>query len=140
MRHFIFSEFIQSDTAHRLGIDNKISDARHVSNIYTLVDNVLDPLREIIDIPIYINSGYRCKALNKAVGGSNNSQHMKGLAADISFGRNEHLCEWVYSVLKSEQSSIYKHVDQCILYKDRRFIHVSIAECGDIPRHMFFVR
>ena len=140
MRHFCFSEFVKSDTAHKLGIDNKISDARHVSNIYTLVDHVLDPLRDIIDIPIYVNSGYRCKELNKAVGGINNSQHTRGLATDISFGRNEHLCEWVYSVLKSKQYPMYQHIDQCILYKDKRFIHVSITECGDIPRRMFFVR
>lgn len=140
MKHFLFSEFIQSDTAHRLGIDNKISDVRHVSNIYALVDNVLDPLREIIDIPIYINSGYRCKGLNKAVGGSNNSQHMKGLAADISFGINEHLCEFAYHILKSEVYGLYNHIDQCILYKDKRFIHVSIAAIGDSPRHDFFIK
>lgn len=140
MRHFHFSDFIKSGTAYKLGINNKISDARHVANIYTLVDNVLDPLREIIDIPIYVNSGYRCAALNTAVGGSDNSQHTRGLAADISFGKNEHLCEWVYSILKDSQYPIYQHIDQCILYKDRRFIHVSIADYGDVPRRIFFIR
>lgn len=140
MRYFQFSEFIKSDIADRLDIDNKISDAKYVSNIYSLVDGVLDPLRDFIDIPIYINSGYRCRRLNEAVGGSYNSQHMKGLAADISFGKNEHLCEWIYSVLKSEEHSMYQHIDQCILYKDKRFIHVSISELGDIPRRMFFIR
>lgn len=140
MKYFQFSEFVKSDKADRLNIDNKISDARYVANIYTLVDDVLDPLRDLIDIPIYINSGYRCKRLNEAVGGSYNSQHMQGLAADISFGKNEHLCEWIYSVLESEEYSMYQHIDQCILYKDKRFIHVSISELGDTPRHMFFIR
>lgn len=140
MKYFRFSDFIKSDTAYKMGIDNRITDARYIANIYTLVDNVLDPLREIIDMPIYINSGYRCGRLNRAVGGSNNSQHMRGLAADISFKKNEYLCEWIYSVLKSEEYSMYQHIDQCILYKDKRFIHVSIAGYGDIPRHMFFIR
>lgn len=140
MRYFQFSEFIKSDIADRLDIDNKVSDARYVANIYSLVDGVLDPLRDFIDIPIYINSGYRCRRLNEAVGGSYNSQHIQGLAADISFGKNEHLCEWIYSVLKSEEYPMYKHIDQCILYKDKRFIHVSISDSGDIPRHMFFIR
>ncbi len=140
MRHFRFSEFIKSDTACKLGIDNKISDPRHVANIYTLVDVVLDPLREIIDVPIYINSGYRCRELNEVVGGSSNSQHMCGLAADICFGRNEYLCEWVYGILKSDRYQMYQHIDQCILYIDRRFIHVSISERGKVPRHMFFMR
>lgn len=34
-------------------------------------------------VPFIINSGYRCEAHNKAVGGSVNSSHMKGLAVDI---------------------------------------------------------
>lgn len=140
MRYFQFSEFIKSDKADELGIDNTISDARYVANIYTLVDNVLDPLRDIIDIPIYVNSGYRCTELNKAVGGVDNSQHMRGLAADISFGINEHLCEWIYSVLESEQYTMYQHIDQCIFYKDKRFIHVSISDVDSSPRHDFFIR
>lgn len=140
MRHFKFSDFIKSATAYKLGIDNKITDPRFVANIYTLVDDVLDPLWDIIDRPIYINSGYRCERLNKAVGGSDNSQHTRGLAADISFGKNEYLCEWVYGILKSEQYPMYQNIDQCILYIDKRFIHVSIAEFDDKPRHMFFMK
>lgn len=140
MKHFKFADFIKSTTAYKLGINNKITDSRYVANIYTLVDNVLDPLRDIIDIPIYINSGYRCEILNEAVGGSDNSQHMRGLAADISLGKNEHLCEWVYSVLKSREYSMYRYIDQCILYKDKRFIHISISERDNTPRHMFFIR
>ena len=38
MRYFQFSEFIKSDIADRLDIDNKVSDARYVANIYSLVD------------------------------------------------------------------------------------------------------
>ena len=140
MRHFRFLDFTRSGVACKLDIDNKITDDRHIANIYALVNSVLDPLGDIIDIPIYINSGYRCNELNKAVGGSDNSQHLKGLAADISFGMNEHLCEYIYSVLKSEVYPMYQYIDQCILYKDKRFIHVSISGCGDIPRHMFFIR
>ncbi|MBR4708763.1 MAG: hypothetical protein IKP30_01460 [Bacteroidaceae bacterium] len=34
-------------------------------------------------VPIKINSGFRCQALNKAVGGAANSYHTKGRAADI---------------------------------------------------------
>jgi uncharacterized protein YcbK (DUF882 family) len=43
-------------------------------------------LRERYGKPIKVNSGYRCPALNKAVNGSKSSQHMKGLAADITAG------------------------------------------------------
>jgi uncharacterized protein YcbK (DUF882 family) len=33
---------------------------------------------------IHINSGYRSPAYNKKIGGSTNSQHMQGTAADIT--------------------------------------------------------
>ena len=54
-----------------------------VTALHALVDNVLDPLREAWGGPIRVNSGYRCTKLNKAVGGTPNSQHLLGEAADI---------------------------------------------------------
>lgn len=43
----------------------------------------LDALREDLGRPIIINSGYRCEQHNQNVGGSPNSQHLYGKAADI---------------------------------------------------------
>lgn len=43
----------------------------------------LQELRDLIDEPILINSAVRCPAHNKAVGGTSDSQHVKGTAADI---------------------------------------------------------
>jgi uncharacterized protein YcbK (DUF882 family) len=43
----------------------------------------LEELRELSGGPIYVNSGYRCPAHNRAVGGSENSYHVKGMAVDI---------------------------------------------------------
>ena len=81
--HFRLSEFVRSDTATRLGIDNSINDPEIISNIRNLCERVLEPLRAYADCPILINSGYRCPRLNEAVGGSRRSQHMKGEACDI---------------------------------------------------------
>lgn len=47
-----------------------------------LIDN-LQKLRDLIDKPITIVSGFRCKTHNSACGGARNSQHMLGTAADI---------------------------------------------------------
>lgn len=55
-----------------------------VGNINMLVNMLLDPLRELAGMPIYISSGYRCKELNKRVGGAEKSQHLTGRAADIT--------------------------------------------------------
>lgn len=44
---------------------------------------LLDTLRELVGEPLKINSSYRSKLYNKAVGGSENSLHLKGMAVDI---------------------------------------------------------
>jgi hypothetical protein len=80
--HFTIEELYASDTAKRLGIDNKPSVQQMINLVY-LAAYVLEPLRVAMDEPIKIGSGFRCKALNKAVGGVYNSQHLKGQAADL---------------------------------------------------------
>lgn len=80
--NFKLWEFVFSETARRLKIDNTPTE-EIVENMKFLCENVLEPLREIVGKPIKINSGYRCLELNKAVGGSKDSQHMQGKAADL---------------------------------------------------------
>lgn len=80
--HFSLAEFVRSDTASLLKIDNTPPLAC-VENLKLLCKNVLEPLRNIVKMPVKILSGYRCKELNEAVGGSKHSQHMQGQAADL---------------------------------------------------------
>lgn len=87
MKHFTFQEFERSDTATRYAIDNTMPEAAR-KNVAALVDTVLDPLQEAWGKPIIINSGYRCAALNKAVGGVPTSMHLTGHAADITTGNS----------------------------------------------------
>ncbi len=56
-----------------------------IQKLKLLVQNLLDPVREMYDSPIYVSSGFRSLAVNKAVGGATKpiSQHTKGEAADI---------------------------------------------------------
>lgn len=81
IKYFSLSEFINSPTAKRLGIDN-LPTFEVVDNLNRLAD-YLDDIREKLGKPILVNSGYRSQMLNKAVGGVANSQHLKGLAADV---------------------------------------------------------
>lgn len=86
--HFQLSEFTRSATASARKIDNSLNpsnphDAEVISNLTHLCEKVLEPLCQWYGKPIVIGSGYRCPALNKAVGGVSNSQHMKGEAADL---------------------------------------------------------
>jgi hypothetical protein len=80
--YFTIEEMYASDTAKRLGINNKPSVQQMVNLVY-LCAFVLEPLRVAMGEPIKIGSGFRCQALNKAVGGVYNSQHLKGQAADL---------------------------------------------------------
>lgn len=82
MKHFSIRELSRSETASRKGINNTPNSAI-VNALTALIDNVLDPLREKWGAPIIVTSGYRCPALNRAIGGASGSQHTKGEAADI---------------------------------------------------------
>ena len=119
MKYFTIKELVRSDTARRLGIDNT-PPADAVRALHELVDHVLDPLRKAWGGPIRVNSGYRCPELNKAVGGSPNSQHQCGEAADITVGsptRNRRLLALI--------KRLNLPIDQCIDEKGCRWIHVS---------------
>ena len=80
--HFTIEELYASQTAKAKGINNKPSVQQMINLVY-LAAFILEPLREAMNEPIKIGSGFRSKELNRAVGGVQNSQHMKGQAADL---------------------------------------------------------
>jgi uncharacterized protein YcbK (DUF882 family) len=80
-RNFRYKEFIKSDVAIRKGISN-IPNEQQWKNIEKLAVNILQPIRKKFG-RIRILSGYRSYELNKIIGGSSYSNHMKAEAADI---------------------------------------------------------
>lgn len=82
MEFFTINELIKSTTAKQKGIKN-IPSKEEEQNLIALINNILDPLRKAYGKPIIVTSGYRSKALNKAIGGAKTSQHQYGYAADI---------------------------------------------------------
>lgn len=125
-KHFKLSEFIKSPTASAKGLDNMPS-LEVVSNLQYLCVHVLEPLREHFNCPIVIGSGYRCPALNKAVGGVSNSRHMTGEAADIHLpdeatGKKWFL--WMMDNLKYHQLIWEKSTPT----STRHWIHVAIRQ------------
>lgn len=76
------AEMIRSDSAKRLGINNQPTQ-EHLENMKILATKIFEPIREHFGVPIYISSGYRSEALNKAIKGSKTSQHCVGQAMDI---------------------------------------------------------
>ena len=117
MKHFTIEELTRSETATRLKIDNTPSK-NVIANLTNLVEKVLDPAREQLGKPIYVNSGYRCKELNDAVMGARNSYHKKGRAADLDTrtGNNRMLLSILQKLPHTE-----------LIWEDNgRWIHVAL--------------
>jgi zinc D-Ala-D-Ala carboxypeptidase len=100
--HFTLAEFCASEIAARNGLDNTIPPEL-IPNAVALCEHVLEPARAVLG-PIRINSGYRSKKVNTAVGGAWGSLHQFGQAADIiPLGRNVRLFdlfEYIYKNLR----------------------------------------
>jgi len=103
-KNFTLKEFIYSDTASVLKIDNTPNDLI-VNRLRTLCINVLQPVREHFNKPVMINSGYRCPKLNTAIKGAKTSQHVLGYAADFEIMglSNYDLAIWIRNNLKYDQ-------------------------------------
>ena len=119
-KNFTFAEFTKSDTAKRLHINNAITTWEVRDNIIALVEDVLQPLRDAWGGPLFINSGYRCLELNKAVGGVPTSQHVLGQAADVGVTDPYALAKLV--------KKMRLDIDQMIIYPD--FLHLSYRRDG----------
>ena len=82
--NFTLEELIESQAGRRLKIEEQFLPSDAVKeNLKKLCIYLLQPIRDGIGKPIHINSGYRCKRVNKAVGGKTTSQHIDGKAADL---------------------------------------------------------
>lgn len=125
MKYFTISELIYSDTARARGIDNSpTTEVR--ANLVTLVNTILDPLREAWHSPIIVTSGYRCGILNRAVGGSNTSSHLYGCAVDI-YPQNGKIAE--FKEFCSSYFADKRHLlDQLLLEKQgtREWVHIGL--------------
>lgn len=86
-KNFTLEELTASDTAKARGILN-IPDVQQMCNLCALTHSVLQPLRDHAGCSIRLNSGFRSRQLNSAVGGVSTSQHLKGEAADIDIQGN----------------------------------------------------
>jgi len=125
-KNFVLSEITRSNTAKRLGIDNEPTK-KDLANLQRIVTNLLQPVRNHLG-PIRISSGYRSKELNRAIGGSNKSQHSKGEALDIQFWREGQMCnKEVYDWIIDNAVEF----DQMINEFDFSWIHISLKKSNN---------
>ena len=124
-RNFTLEELCASQTAKAKGIKNQ-PGTQEIVCLTALTQAVLQPLREWWCKPIVIGSGYRCPALNKAVGGVSNSQHMKGQAVDLFIdgdkAKGQRWFEYIRNHLPFDQL-IWEHNSKTGAY----WVHVSFV-------------
>ena len=122
-KNFILSEITRSNTAKRLGISNEPTK-EHLESLQRIILNIIQPMRDSLG-PIRISSGYRSKELNRAIGGSNKSQHCKGQALDIQFWKDGQMCnKEVYDWVIDNAVEF----DQMINEFDFAWIHISLKK------------
>ncbi|WP_294767223.1 D-Ala-D-Ala carboxypeptidase family metallohydrolase [uncultured Rhodoferax sp.] len=120
--HFSLAELTASNKAKDMGIDNTPPQELIPRLIRTA--EMLERIRELLGAPVMVTSGYRCSALNKAVGSASTSDHPQGHAADFvcpGYGS-------AYQVAKAlaPQVSVLG-IGQLILegVKGKQWVHVS---------------
>jgi len=132
-KNFTLEELRDSATAKQLGIINA-PGVDEVCALCALVHHVLQPLRDAMQEPIKIGSGYRCPQLNKAVGGVSNSQHVKGEAADLCIDgdkkKGRKWMTWIMDNCDFDQL-IWEHNA-----KGSYWVHVSYRADGQNRRHV----
>ena len=124
--NFTLEELTKSETALRQNIDNTPTDDI-VTNLRTLAEKVLQPVREHYGRGVKVNSGFRSLAVNAAVGGvqgAKPSDHTRGMAADIEIPGlpNAELAQWIEANLEYTQV-ILEFYTQGI--PDSGWVHVS---------------
>mgnify|MGYP001773435282 CR=1 FL=1 len=128
--NFSFSELTRTQTS----LNNMPNDMNVVKNLVRLSE-FLQQIRNELHLPIIVNSAYRSREVNEAVGGVSSSYHVRGLAADIRCSDMDKLLTILHSHLMD--------IDQLIIYFDKNsqlFYHVGLAEEGKVPRTQIFAK
>lgn len=141
MKYFTIDELEKSATAKAYNIDNTIP-VHLLHNAYKLINELLDPIRTKWGHPIYVNSGYRCPALNaKLKNASKTSVHMVSLGADLNAGSpkaNKELYQMIRSMVLHKEIKLDQCINECRGGKAWQWIHVGLKENEKDYRNQFF--
>jgi hypothetical protein len=79
--HFSLAEMTASEVAVRRGLDN--TPTPDIVENLKLLCGYMEQIRDLLGVPITVHSGYRSPKVNAAVGGSDHSAHLHGMACDF---------------------------------------------------------
>ena len=123
--YFELWEFISSDVAKARNINNfpTFEVVAHLEELR----KILDPMREDWGGPLAVTSGFRCPALNKAVGGVPSSAHLSGYACDLrptDKRRTAKFILWASCWLEENRVNYDQAIDEQV--KGERWLHIAL--------------
>jgi zinc D-Ala-D-Ala carboxypeptidase len=126
--HFTLSDLTKSDTAARRGIDNAPGEAE-IGCLRLVCERILEPVRARFG-PFRPSSGFRCLALNRAIGSGDTSQHIRGEAADFEVPgvANFTLARWIADNLEYDQVILEFYTPGV---PDSGWVHCSVRAAGN---------
>jgi hypothetical protein len=126
-KNFTLAEMTKSETALRHGMNNTPGE-QELAAMKLLAEKVLQPVRDHFKKGVKVNSAYRHPDVNQRVGGSRNSDHTRGQAADIEIPGipNAELAQWIRDNLEFRQLILEFYTPGI---PDSGWVHVSyVAE------------
>ena len=102
-KNFTLHEMTKSETALRLGVDNEPNE-QQLAALKVIAEKICQPVRDKFG-PTKINSALRTLPVNRAIGSSDNSHHVRGMAVDIEVPGvpNAELAQWIVDNLEFTQ-------------------------------------
>lgn len=135
-KYFTIDELCKSSTGKSLGLDNTPNDEikSHLEELISVIDKIREEWTEIVkknnwgSPAIYVHSGYRSEAVNKAIGGSKTSEHMLGYAVDFEPVNQRNLEFWKFMVdyLKRNNIPFSQLINEKPICGVPSWIHFSI--------------
>ena len=139
MKYFTFQQFAYSDTAITKNIDNSVPSNLQ-ANAKELVEKILDPLVIAWGSDIIMTSGYRCHALNEAVGSkSDKSAHCWCYAADLvpKNGRIEEFKDFVMKWLLNNNIAFDQYINE--YDGNKSWVHIAIRNREGLQRRQYLL-
>ena len=128
--HFTLEEMTRTNV--KLGYLDQQRQTQPDAQVIDNLTRVCQWLEKVREVPIIINSGYRCKELNRLVGGCPTSNHLTGCAADIRVNSKEQLLRYAVRLLDiSDETG--QDFDEILLERNSReyWLHFAVRPTGN---------
>ena len=121
--HFDYYQLTNTNHINILELNRQLGVGVN-GKLKVLAQTLLEPMRMYLNMPLIINCGYRCPALNKIVNGALNSQHLTGEAADVSCPSYDldSLFEWIWKISKLQYGQVINEK-----HESSHWIHISLG-------------